>query len=199
MGKIVGTHNSMTYLPVKQWYLRPFKLFAKCQSKGLFDQIHKYNSRIIDLRLYFDYDCYRWCFAHGYINFKNASIIPVLTYIDESRKSLNDGSEWYVRILLEKVKDDIEKEWFVDLCSSLEKTYPNIKFYGGNYKPDWTKLYTFKNDINDVLNNQWVSSMQSNARWYEKLVPKFYAKRMNKTNKDNIAEITNIFDFIEYG
>ena len=27
----LGTHNSMSYLPLKKWYMYPFRFMAKCQ------------------------------------------------------------------------------------------------------------------------------------------------------------------------
>jgi len=33
-----ASHNTMTYLPVRQWWLRPFAFMARCQSKDIKDQ-----------------------------------------------------------------------------------------------------------------------------------------------------------------
>lgn len=38
--------------------------------------------------------------------------------------------------------------------------------------------------------------MAEDARWYEKFMPRAYAKRMNKKNLEDIKEGINIFDFI---
>lgn len=103
----------------------------------------------------------------------------------------------YVRLILEKYESDEECDCFVRSCKSLERLeYPNIKLFGGNRKGDWKKLYTFKGNIPDALNNQFVSSMMPDARWYEKICPYLYAKRMNKVNKGKMKEIINLFDFV---
>lgn len=50
----LGSHNSLTYLPVKQWYLKPFKWVAKCQSKTIDEQFCDYGVRLFDIRVKFN-------------------------------------------------------------------------------------------------------------------------------------------------
>ena len=38
--------------------------------------------------------------------------------------------------------------------------------------------------------------MAKDARWYEKFIPRLYAKRMNKKNMKNLKEGINLFDFV---
>ena len=42
----IGSHNSMTYLPPKKWYMYPFKFVAKCQSSTIEEQYEKYSIRV---------------------------------------------------------------------------------------------------------------------------------------------------------
>lgn len=53
---MIGSHNSLTYLPVKQWYLKPFGWMARCQSKTLNEQFYIYGVRLFDFRVRFDKD-----------------------------------------------------------------------------------------------------------------------------------------------
>ena len=51
---ILGSHNSWSYLPVKQWYFTPFAFTARCQSIDIRTQYEKYGVRCFDLRVRFD-------------------------------------------------------------------------------------------------------------------------------------------------
>lgn len=195
---LYGSHNSMTYLPVKNWWLYPFNWIAKCQNKSIIDQ-YKAGARVFDLRVYLDTKTNIWGFAHGFVNFNTTSlsIVSIETICALLDKiALHDKEDIYIRLILEKYKNDKECERFKNLCEVLERIFTNIKFFGGNRKLDWKKLYTFKNDIPDNLNNQWVSSMAKDVRWYERICPRLYAKRMNKVNKEQMKEVVNLFDFI---
>ena len=97
--------------------------------------------------------------------------------------------------LLIKLEEECDE--FAKMCENIEQTYPNITFFGGNRKGDWKKLYQFKDkSFTDDNNNQWVSSMAPDARWYEKVCPRLYAMRKNKSNKQQAKELTNLYDFV---
>lgn len=188
---LIGTHDSFTYLPIKQWYLKPFSFIAKCQNKDIYEQIRRYNC--IDVRIYFGSDC-KWHFAHGLVNYKSDDAIEILHNL-----LIQINKTFYVRLILEKVEDEdcifciFDK--FQTVCKELETAYPNIKFFGGNYKKDWTKIYDFKTLFDSDV-NQFISSMAYDARWYEKICPYLYAKRMNKVNFKKCDKPINLFDFI---
>lgn len=63
----LGSHNTMTYLPVRQWYLKPFWWMARCQSKDIKEQ-SKYTD-FFDIRVRFDKND-NPVFAHGLIEYK---------------------------------------------------------------------------------------------------------------------------------
>lgn len=202
---IVGTHNSMSYLKPKYWFLKPFNFIAKCQSLSIEEQSNICN--IIDVRVYWDVKTNKWEFAHGSMSFK--SDMDVYDVCDIFLKGCRERNEWpHIRIILEKVinKKNEEQEFkrFSSLCNWLETIYgTQITFMGGNYKKTWKKLYQFKgyNVFNDAAIHQFVGSMAEDARWYEKIIPWLYAKRMNKKNQIFLrhTEENNayIFDFIQ--
>lgn len=66
---MIGSHNSMSYLPVRQWYLKPFGWMARCQSKDIDDQFSLCDVRLFDLRIRFDKKG-NLVFAHGPVEFK---------------------------------------------------------------------------------------------------------------------------------
>lgn len=191
---VYGSHNTMTYLPIKNWWLFPGLLIAKCQKRDYIEQFNR-GARVFDLRVYYNTKTYRWEFAHGLINFKSKETLSrIVWHLAQLKKTTQD--DVYVRIILEKWTSESQCRYFSDMCAAYELKYPKLKFIGGNRKGDWNKLYTFKTDVPDSLNNQWVSSMAEDARWYEKAFPFLYALRMNKKNKIKMKEKLNLFDFV---
>lgn len=191
---VYGSHNTMTYLPIKNWWMFPGLLIARCQNHDILEQFNR-GARVFDLRIYFNIKSKQWEFAHGLINFKSHNDIhKVVCYIYKFTKLTNH--DIYVRLILEKWSSESECRQFAKMCKTFEISYPELKFIGGNRKGDWKKLYTFKTDIPDSLNNQWVSSMAEDARWYEKVFPFLYALRMNKKNRLRMKEKLNLFDFV---
>lgn len=196
---LYGSHNSMTFLPPKHWWGYLGLWIARCQNKTLEEQFNA-GARVFDLRVCYDTDALNVRFAHGAIEFKyvkNYSFYDVIITLYELAKKNN--CKVYIRLILEKSDNDFECYMFSQLCEDLddERYYTDhLTFFGGNRKGDWKKLYTFNGNIPDALNNQFVSSMMPDARWYEKICPYLYAKRMNKANKAKMKEVVNLFDFI---
>lgn len=54
----------------------------------------------------------------------------------------------------------------------------------------------FAHGLYDCDDNQWISSMMEDARWYEKFLPFAYARRGNKRNEGNVKPKFNLFDFL---
>lgn len=191
---VYGSHNTMTYLPVKNWWLFPGLLIAKCQKRDYIEQFNR-GARVFDLRIYFSTKSRRWEFAHGLIDFKSKETLSLVVWrLAQLKKTTQD--DVYVRIILEKWTSESQCHYFSEMCAAYELQYPRLKFIGGNRKGDWKKLYTFMDDVPDTLNNQWVSSMAEDARWYEKAFPFLYALRMNKKNRLKMKEKLNLFDFV---
>lgn len=194
---IIGSHNTMSYLPIEcKWYLKPFmwvgnKLFAQCQNQNIYYQIFSSRVRAFDLRVYLGSNN-QWNFAHGLVNYQSDyNLDRILRILSLYKFPI------YVRILLEKYKNEEECDEFAKMCENIEQTYPSITFFGGNRKGDWKKLYQFKDtSFTDDNNNQWVSSMAPDARWYEKICPRLYALRMNTFNREKANYLTNLYDFV---
>lgn len=191
MLKVIGSHNTMSYLPVKnKWLKLVNKLFAQCQDKDIDAQIDV-GVRCFDLRVYLDKDN-KWKFAHGLINYDGYDIEYVVAHLASVIKD-----KCYVRIILEKKCNDGDSIEFKKLCASLEHIYDEIIFIGGYRKKDWKLLYDFLNGNNYTYSViQYVGSMASDAKWYEKFMPFAYAKRCNRINKLNLKQGINLFDFV---
>lgn len=185
----LGSHNSMTYLKPKKWYMYPFQFMARCQSKSIEEQYEKYDIRVFDLRISYDINC-NIEFRHGLIAYKG-DVKKTLEYLN-SRKT-----KVYVRLLLEvgEYAQDLEKqEWMFTLsCEEFEKNYPNIKFFCGRRKFDWKEVYKFKFKEPDII--QKVSSMQGSK--LDDLWPWLYAKLNNRKSLREIDKGWLFLDFVE--
>ena len=179
---IIGSHNTMSYLPVRHWWQRPLRIFARCQRKTLLEQLDS-GVQAVDIRIYFD-SIYLWRYAHGAVSFDGPEIHTLIGMLPHGT---------IVRFILERSGETAEKA-FRFLCSYIEPTYPGLTFIGGYSKRPWRKLYTFKAEqTGDAVIHQPVSSMADDARWYERILPILYHRRRGHTEPH---EGINLYDFI---
>jgi hypothetical protein len=188
---MIGAHNTLSYLSPTHSWMKIFNFISKCQKHNL-DELIKLGVRCFDIRVWFDEFNGSVRFAHGVMDYGNDSN-KLFNILDEISEKVNDP---YVRIILEKKYNEHSKYLFKILCEKLPEQYPKITFYGGNYKTTWEQIHSFNNNL-ESQTDQYVGSMASDARWYEKFIPIFYAKRMNKKNLEKIDNTKiNLFDFI---
>lgn len=167
----IATHNSLSYAPVKQWYLKPFSWIAKCQSKSI-DEQYKKGVRFFDIRLK-DHKV-----AHGIIKY---SIV-----LQDTLKYLDTKNDVIVRVLFEGG----DEECFQSECELIETLFPSIKFCGGWDRNNRNRIvYKFKNPEPEY-DNEYASYQQykPDAKWYHRfwaIWPWLYAKLNNKKIKFN--------------
>lgn len=174
---IIGTHNSMTYNRPLHWWGRLAQPFSRCQGVGVNAQ-WRAGARCFDLRIRFDRQSAKPCFAHGLVRYRG----DVEGAIANIAKLSNDGKETaFVRLILEDLHGlHYNERLFTDFCDRMVRKHKRIMFFGGNRKGDWAQVYTFKFAPSEL--RQCVGSMAADARWYEKLLPWLYARRMNAHN-----------------
>ena len=201
---ILGTHNSMSYLPPRRWWHRLMLPFARCQSKTIDEQLSA-GARCFDLRISFDRDGMAR-FRHGWCRFADDETLTAVL------ERLQQHGGIYVRLILEEPltlwntvkkalglkatqKPDAANEYyFPRRCALYQKTYRGITFLGGYRKYDWAKLYDF--DTDPIPLHQHVSSMDSVSPWWQRLLPKLYASKHNLANLQAPQPGINLFDFI---
>ena len=208
MAAIIGFHDFFTSLKIRHWWMKPFSYFAKCQhSKDLITSLAtalqgKTQSDIcFDMRVYYDPKAMSFKPAHGSMSYKWPNLRHIWGYLNTIEDLQKDGilKRVYIRIILER--EGYEEE-FKLFCKDLEYHYPDFIFYGGVCKKGWVPLYHFKNDDNiELRTTQYVGSMASDARWYERFIPILYAKRMNVKNLQKCKDFSDsdtimLFDFI---
>ena len=180
----------MSYLPPKQWWLRPFRFVAQCQKLSIVEQYNK-GIRLFDIRVKFDKKTKCWDFAHGAMRFKGETPESVFGYLNSFNEPI------YIRLILEynrvsSCPDFICKQFAYDAEKWIAQ-YPNLKFFEFTRKADWKRL---------LPNPAWAPSMYqaiSSTTWkiWDDWWPWFYAHRHNK---DNIIQGTDkdylMIDFI---
>ena len=183
---ILGSHNSMTYLKPKKWYLYPFQFIARCQNLNIEEQ-YNYGVRVFDIRLSFDKKG-NVEFRHGLMAYKG-DVYRVFDYLNSVKEPV------IVRILLEVDKvDPLKEDRFKATCRLLEEVYPKIKFYGGFRKFDKMPLYNFRNERPNMI--EIYSSYQLPK--IDDLFPYLYAKKHNKDAKEIDTEYL-MLDFVQLG
>ena len=196
---IIGTHNSMTYLPPEHWYGWFMIPFARCQRKTIEQQWHD-GARCFDLRIRFTKQGEPY-FAHGLYECTHKAN-PAHVLEELYKLMIRDNEQAIVRLILEDPdKQNYNAYYFEQLWRVWEThqarqsvTVNNVlRFFGGNRKGDWAQIVEF--DYKPNL-TQYVGSMMEDARWYEKIMPFAYAWRRNKKNKQNPQGDIAIYDFI---
>lgn len=170
----LASHNTMSYLPVKQWYLKPLGFMSRCQSINIIDQFDL-GVRYFDIRI--RYDKNGLCeFAHGLTSYKKnvSRTLGLLNYF-----ATQTDEKVQVRLVLETLKEDKEQEeLFIKDCDILKASFPNLVFHCGRRKYDWKQLYDFGNP--EPTLDQKVSSMT--WKIFDDWFPYLYAKFMNRKN-----------------
>lgn len=201
----IGSHNSLTYLPPKRWWMRPFAWMARCQRVDYARQYYDYNVSVFDLRVWFD--------KHGNIQVRHGRM-----QYDISRDEifsflsfLNDTYSCSLRVILEEdwrayhlPYSGMAEMYFRKFCSYIQNHYDHIKFFGGNRKCDWRVLYKFKSENDVCLDDKYSSTtslFKSKKQWLAKiddLWPWVYARLHNKENFANADENKCLFvDFVD--
>lgn len=176
----VGTHNSMTYLKPKKWYMYPFQFIARCQSKTIQEQFEDYNIRLFDIRISYDKDGNPE-FRHGCISYKG-DVYGTLNWLNSRNVPVK------IRLILEKTGSE---GFFMRDCLRFPELYPNLTFYEGRRKSDWMQLADFPT----LPVVQLIASMQGGK--LNDLWPWLYAKRHNKRNLKENQDVERILiDFI---
>jgi len=189
--KLIGSHNSWSYLNPKQWYFRPFAWMAKCQSLTIREQYEK-GIRFFDLRVRLN-----WAGVvkpvHGLTEYKG--------YIIDDLLWLNMHKGCTVRILLDMRnltwtmnKVDRAKEQakqivrFKDFIEHAQQSLPNVNIVDCYTMPGWEKVL-------DVPDADILDKSAAKAKLWA-VWPWLYAKTHNKKHRKNNTT-TILLDYIQ--
>lgn len=189
---ILGSHNTMSYLPVAKWWMKPFNIFSKCQDLDILKQLDL-GIRHFDIRIRSN-DKGEWCFAHGLVEYSNERTVEDFLYFLHTYKCS-------VRLIYEDTftKHKNETVAFILFVRHIAALYKNLSFIEIRRKSDWKDL-SGKCGITpiNVTYIQKVSSMDGN--WFTKLLPRLYAKLNNKhiIKKCMLNDTSNIIAFSDF-
>lgn len=179
----LGTHNSMTYLKPKKWYMCLFQFVARCQSLNIKEQFEK-GIRLFDIRIAYT-ESEEPEFRHGAIAYKG-NVYATLDWLNRQNVPVK------IRILLEVSKESNLKELlFIKDIRNFQTIFSNLSFYEGRRKYDWKQLL----DLPTLKVTQLVSSMQGNK--IDDIWPWLYAKFHNKKNLKKQYDSDILIDFVE--
>ena len=191
-----ASHNTFSYAEPLQWWLRPFAFVARCQSKTLTEQVEA-GIRVFDLRIRQDKNG-EWVIAHNaFIYARGIKVVYYLEQLDEVARE--SDLPVYVRVLHE-VRNRRQEKYsssidFNNLCDWLNRTYRNIRFFGGQRVMDWRQDYVFQpqNEID-------YTELHASMRWpkYLHWWPWLYARLYNGRNEREFADkdMVAFMDFV---
>lgn len=188
---IIGSHNSWSYLPVKQWYLRPIAFMARCQRMNIKTQYTCYGIRCFDLRVRFTGD--KLVIAHGIFEYECN-----FADLTSNLKYLNIRRDCCVRVIHEvRKKEDYTPEAinnFREFCCYLTQEYEGIKFWCGRNLYNWDVDYTFDYNPSCEENYSSVKTPKLIDDWFPWLYAKLHNKKIYKkgTDKDIL-----LIDFVD--
>ena len=190
---VLGSHNSWSYLPVKQWWWRPFAFTARCQRVDIRKQ-YELGVRCFDLRIRSDKDGALQV-AHGPFVY-NIDLFGLMRHL----AFLNKKGDVMVRIIHEvrtgRQYTERERMLFADTCDYFINEYQDIRFWCGRNLFNWQRDYDFINDPTCEERYASVSKPAVIDDWW----PWVYARMFNHgirekgTKKDVL-----LMDFVDIG
>lgn len=180
----LGSHNSLTYLKPRKWWMYLYIPFAKCQSKTIEEQ-YEAGARYFDFRIRFDSKGPKndIIVAHGLMEYKlsGAKLYEILDYLN--RKAWSTPKQIHVRMLYEMSSGylggdhDAGEDSFIEYCKYIQTKFKSINFCGGQRKYDWAQLVKLGTHPMSI-------DLYSSRTWtiLDDWCPWIYAKLMNKKN-----------------
>ena len=177
---MLGSHNSLTYLPCRKWWMYLINWAAKCQSKTLNTQFHD-GAKYFDFRVRFKDG--KPVIAHGLIEYKGNIdyMVANLNYLAEYFKETI-----YLRFVLEynKIPEDFASQMasLVDLVRYYRGKYPNITYTYVMSKWNEQKVATYYSKDTDTptLIHKYSSVLKEKRFLW---IPYWYAKLHNKKTR----------------
>lgn len=175
---MLGSHNSLTYLPCRKWWMYLINWAAKCQSKNLIEQYHS-GVRYFDIRVRFD-DNGKPVIAHGLVEYKGVAenCICILNQIARHYKE-----HIHVRYVLEFNKEpkdcNRQKLLLSEFVQNLISNYPNLTC--DYLMTKWNeRIITRYNLDKSILVHKYSSVLESKRFLW---IPYWYAKLHNEDNR----------------
>lgn len=192
---MIGSHNTFSYLPIKNRWRKIFKPWYKCQDKDIIQQINN-GARFFDIRVKFD--------KKGLLNIVHNKVVfdineiqfwRLMVDVKNLAKELN--TKLYFRVILDIRKEPKDKKhqlkFFKVFIYQFNKFDERICLDHSITYWNWDYTYYYNNQFNIIEDHASVK-----AKWYEYILgTKYYAikvgyKYINEHSSKNIY----LLDFI---
>ncbi len=202
---IYGTHNSLSYLKPRQWWLRPVAWIARCQDMTIEEQL-QYGVRYFDIRVKFhrgiaisghglmDYDIPVHSVLHTIQHFFR------IAHGEDRQPRL--GTTPTIRLVLEDKRGNADRfREFFGYCTT---HFPDLRFIGGWRKDPYEQI--IPDTEADTAHHQYKLYQDHSARtWMEKLrglrfpYPLYWARRDNARIKSRPWKLwdTVVMDYVQ--
>lgn len=189
------SHNTMSYRPIRQWWLRPLAWIGRCQSMNDTEQLIE-GVQGFDLRVRFDRHG-KPVFAHGLLEYEG-DVMSTLTALNR----IMSGTDYFsVRLLLETTplmsagERAYQYELFKEFCEYCELRLTNLRWWGGWARDDWRCcIYKFAGQEPSVTEMHGsVSGCKLNCLWL-----KSWARKHNREIIGNAQTDCVMLDYIEF-
>lgn len=186
MTKKIIAHNTMSFLPVRQWWLRPFAWIARCQTAFHLD------ADGYDLRVRFREGMP--VFAHGLIEYEG-DVEEWLAYISRYAHGRSVRLLLEVSPLMNRWHRAMQAVHFLRFCEEAQGLFSDLTFYGGWARDEWReKIYDFHTQEPRVTEMHGsVSGNKLNCLWL-----KAWARRHNREIVEGAQTEWVMLDFVEY-
>lgn len=147
---MLGTHDSMTYLPPRWWIFRPFAWLWRTQTKSLAEQVAK-GTKYIDIRI--KRKGQHWVYCHGLVELQGDVWSPFEIALMCKRYDVR------ARLLLERGDENDEFLFKQDVSRLM--FWPEITFIG--IKKGWKVL---KNQDPPIEDCTYVPFLSNRGLWW---------------------------------
>lgn len=190
-----GSHNTFSYLPIKNRWRKIFKPWYKCQDKDIIKQINN-GARFFDIRVKFD--------KKGLLNIVHNKVVfdineiqfwRLMVDVKNLAKELN--TKLYFRVILDIRKEPKDKkhqlEFFGAFIYQFNKFDERICLDHSIIYWNWDYIYYYNNQFNIIEDHASVK-----AKWYEYILgTKYYAAKVGyKYINEHSSKNIYLLDFI---
>lgn len=190
---MIGSHNTFSYLPIKNKWRKIFKPWYKCQDKNILKQIAN-GARFFDIRVKFD--------KKGFLNIVHNKVIFDINefqfwrlMVDVKNLAEELNTTLYFRIILDIRKEPKDKEHQLKSFNSFIEQFKKFdrRICLDHSITYWNWKYYSNSQFNIIENHASVK-----AKWYEYILgTKYYAvkvgyKYINEKSLKNVY----LIDFI---
>lgn len=177
---MLGSHNTLTYFPMKGFFAGLTKCWSECQEKTVQEQ-YNLGVRYFDIRIKFDKN--KPVVVHNKDTYKagESELTQVFSF-------MNLKKDCYIRLILDirsKPKDaDNQVNLFKQYISKLQQLYPNLHIDDAIVY--WTWEHIIQPTIQVTEKHASVTSTMAVIK-----TPKNYAKNHNKEIREQYKDIIN--------